>query len=253
MATTLEDHTPLRARRVRRPWFYTGVSVLITIIVLAGFGPSLYESLVLGVPRHWAIHVHAAVFLGWLGLLIGQTVLAARGHIVLHRRVGNVGIAYGIAVVILGFVAGFVVPATYVEAGTWPLDRAASFLATIFGDMMLFGGFFGAAIAYRRRPEVHKRLMLLAAVALTLPGVARLWFIDAMFAGGLSARALGIGVFVWLVPLLVAMAYDLATRRRIHPVYWIGIAVSVASVGRFPLAQTDLWRDFGRALLAPLL
>ena len=114
-------------------------------------------------PRHWAIHVHAAVFLGWLALLIGQTVLAASGQIALHRRVGNLGIAYGIAVVILGLVAGFVVPATYVKAGTWPLDRAASFLATIFGDMVLFGGFFGAAIAYRGRPELHKRLMLLAA------------------------------------------------------------------------------------------
>jgi len=253
MSTTLEDHALLRSRPVRRPWFYTGVSVLITIIVLAGFGPALYESLVLGVPRHWAIHVHAAVFLGWLALLIGQTVLAARGQIALHRRVGNLGIAYGIAVVILGLVAGFVVPATYVKAGTWPLDRAASFLATIFGDMVLFGGFFGAAIAYRGRPELHKRLMLLAAIALILPGVARLWFIEAMFAGGVSARVLGVLVFVWLVPLLVAMAYDLATARRIHPVYWIGAAISVASIGRFPLAQTDLWRGFGRAVLAPLL
>jgi hypothetical protein len=197
--------------------------------------------------------VHAAVFLGWLALLIGQTVLAARGQIALHRRVGNVGIAYGIAVVILGFVAGFAVPATYVQAGIWPLDRAASFLATIFGDMFLFGGFFAAAIAYRRRPEIHKRLMLLAAIALILPGVARLWFIEAMFAGGVSARVLGVLVLVWLAPLLVAMAYDLVTTRRIHPVYWIGAAVSVASIGRFPLAQTDVWRRFGRAVIAPLL
>jgi hypothetical protein len=253
MATALDVHTFARPRRAQRRWFYTGVSVLITVIVLAGFGPSLYESLVLGVPRHWAIHLHAAVFLGWLVLLIGQTVLAARGQLALHRRIGNVAIAYGVAMVILGLVAGLVVPAVYVEAGIWPLARAASFLATIFADMALFGGFFGAAIAYRRRPEIHKRLMLLAATALILPGVARLWFIEAMFAGGVGAGDLSVLVIVWLAPLFVGMAYDLATARRIHAVYWIGVAISVVSLARFPLAQTGAWRAFGRAILAPLL
>jgi hypothetical protein len=253
MATALDDHALPRSRPVRRRWFYTGVSVLITVIVLAGFGPALYESMVMGVPRHWAIHLHAAVFLGWLALLIGQAMLAARGQIALHRRVGNVGIAYGVAVLIFGFVAGLTVPAAYVEAGTWPLDRAASFLATIFADMALFGGFFGAAIAYRSRPEIHKRLMLLAAIALILPGVARLWFIEARFAGGPNPAALGILVLVWLTPLLVAMAYDLMTVRRIHPVYWIGAAVSLVSIARFPLAQTDAWRAVGRAMLARFL
>lgn len=253
MATVLVDNALSQSRGTRRRWFYVAVSLLITVTALAGFGPSFYESLVLGVSRHWTIHAHAAVFLGWLALLIGQAVLAARGQIALHRRIGNFGIAYGIAVLILGFVVGFAVPATYVEAGTWTLDRAASFLATILADMVLFGGFFGAAIAYRGRPEVHKRLMLLAAVALILPGVARLWFIEARFAGGPNAAALGTLLFVWLVPLFAAMAYDFATARRIHPVYWTGVAISVLSIARFPLSQTESWRVFGRAFLAPML
>jgi hypothetical protein len=95
--------------------------------------------------------------------------------------------------------------------------------------------------------------MLLAAIALALPGVARLWFIEAMLAGGMNPAALGVIVLVWLTPLLVAMVYDVVTARRIHPVYWIGAAVSVVSIGRFPLAQTDAWRAVGRAMLAPIL
>lgn len=221
--------------------------------MLTGFAPSLYESLVLGVSRHWVIHLHAAVFLGWLALLIGQAVLAARGHIALHRRIGNVGIAYGVAVLVLGLVAGLLVPVNYVEAGIWPLDRGASFLATIFADMALFGGFFGAAIAYRRRPEIHKRLMLLAAVALALPGVARIWFIASMLAGEPDATALVTLSAVWLLPVLAAMAYDLATSRRVHPAYLIGAVILLVSIARVPLAQTDVWRAFGRAVLTPLL
>jgi hypothetical protein len=253
MATALDDRAIPRTRRVRPRWFYTGVSVLMSVLVLAGFGPSLYESLVLGTPRHWAVHLHAAVYVGWLALLIGQTVLAARGHIALHQRVGNIGIAYGVAMVILGFVAGLLVPASYVETGAWPLDRGASFLATIFADMALFGGFFGAAVAYRRRPEIHKRLMVLATVGLILPGVGRLWFIDGMFAGGPSPQALGVLSLIWLLPLMVAMVYDLMTVRRVHAAYWIGAAILIASFGRFSLGQTEAWRTFGRAMLAPLL
>ena len=52
-------------------------------------------------------------------------------------------------------------------------------------------------------------------------------------------------------PLLVAMVQEFRTTRRVHPVYWIGIAVFVArGYGVAPLAQTDSWRDFAHAVFA---
>ncbi len=100
-------------------------------------------------------------------------MLAARGQIALHRRVGSFGIAYGVLVLVLGVIVSIAVPAIHVRAGEWPMSRAEQFVAVPLGDMLLFSAFFGAAIAYRRRPEIHKRLIVLAAVAVMFAAVGR--------------------------------------------------------------------------------
>jgi hypothetical protein len=45
--------------------------------------------------------------------------------------------------------------------------------------MAMFAVLFGAAIAFRSRPETHKRLIVLAAVAIMLPAASR--FVHAFF------------------------------------------------------------------------
>ena len=75
---------------------------------------------------------------------------------------------------LIGLLMSFVAPVMHVTAGEWTLDQAAAFLPIPLGDMVLFGGFFWAAIAYRQKPEIHKRFMLLATVALLFAAVFRL-------------------------------------------------------------------------------
>jgi hypothetical protein len=241
MSSIIIEGTPPRARPTRSG-FYVGVSLLIAATVFAGFGPTFFELLVRGAHRSWLVHVHGIVYVGWLALLVGQTVLAARGQIALHRRVGNFGIAYGGLVWVVGVFVSFALPVMHVRAGEWTMDEAASFLTIPLGDMVLFGGFFGAAILYRRKPEIHKRLILLAAVAVMFAGVARLWFDSAP-----------LKLLVWFLPVLVAMGYDVSTRRRIHAVYWIGIAVMAIALARVPFGESELWLGFGRRMLAGLI
>ena len=242
MATVLIEGAPPRARQARTK-FYVGISLLITAIVIAGFAPQLYASLVLGVERPWILHVHGAVYMGWLALLISQTVLAARGRIAMHRRVGSFGIAYGVLVLILGLVVTFVATVLHIQAGEWTMERGGSFLPIPLGDMVLFGGFFGAAVAYRRRPEIHKRLVLLASVALMFAGTGRLWFTDAV----------PVTLAMWYLPVVLAMGYDLLTMRRIHPVYLIGVAIMTVALLRIPFGQSDLWLGIARPMLASML
>jgi hypothetical protein len=242
MATVLIEGAPPRARPARRK-FYVGISLLITAIVIAGFAPQLYASLVVGVERPWILHLHGAVYMGWLALLISQAVLASRGRIALHRRVGSFGIAYAVLVLILGLVVTFAAPVLHVRAGEWSMERAGSFLPIPLGDMVLFGGFFGAAVAYRSRPEIHKRLVLLASVALMFAGVGRLWFSDSW----------QLTLTMWYLPVVLAMGYDLLTMRRIHPVYLIGVAVMTVALLRIPFGNSELWLDIARPMLASLL
>ena len=211
--------------------------------MLAGFAPSFYLMAVDGRPRPWIMHLHAAIYLGWLVLLVAQAVLAARGKIALHRRVGALGIYYAAVVWVIGVVVSFVAPAAHVRAAEWTLEQAVTFLPIPLGDMILFGGFFGAAVAYRGRPEVHKRLVLLACVAVMFAGAARLEYV---------LNLPGI-VAVWYLPIVAGMAYDLYSRARVHPVYWIGAAVMAVALLRIPFGEAEVWHGIGRPLLTPFI
>ena len=189
------------------------------------------------------MHAHGAIYLGWLALLVCQAVLAARGKIALHRRVGKFGIAYGALVWVVGLIVTFAAPALHVRAGEWDIDRAATFITIPLGDMVLFGGFFAAAVAYRARPEIHKRLILLACVAVMFAGAFRLSYVASM----------PVQLLAWYSPVIAAMIYDRYKMGRVHRVYWIGAAIMAVGLARLPFGETEVWRRIGRALLTPLV
>lgn len=229
-----------------RSWtrrFYVGITLILMAMVIRGFWPSYFGPLFTGgVTRPWVIHLHGAVFSGWMVLLLTQVSLIATGRMQVHRRLGNFGIAYGAFVLALGLVVSFAAPALHVRAGEWTVDRAAGFLLLPLIDMVLFAGFFGAAIAYRRRPEIHKRLILAATVALAFAAVARMAFESPV-----------VFLVVWLSPLFAAMAFDVFTRRRVHPVHFISAAVMAGAFVRIFFMESEGWLRVGRALLAPFV
>jgi hypothetical protein len=112
------------------------------------------------------------------------------------------------------------------------------------GSLFAFAGFFVAGVLYRKRPAIHKRLMVLATVVLVGATVARL---GPYFGSGLTAFALF--VLLRLSPAFVTMGYDRWTRGRVHPVYWIGIDVMVLTRSRFFWAGTDAWLSVGHWLI----
>jgi hypothetical protein len=241
MATVLVEGSLPRSR-TKRKGFYVGVSLLIVAIVLAGFAPS-FINMAVGPPRPWFMHVHGAIYLGWLALLVCQAVLAARGKIALHRRVGNFGIAYGALVWVVGMIVTFAAPSLHVRAGEWDLDQAATFISLPLGDMVLFAGFFVPAIAYRAKPEIHKRLILLACVAVMFAGAFRLSY----------ALSMPLQLLAWYSPIIAAMIYDRYKLGRVHRVYWIGAAIMAVALLRVPFGETEAWRSVGRALLTPFI
>ena len=223
--------------------FYIGITLVLIAMVIRGFWPSYFGLLLSGaVTRPWIIHLHGALFTGWMVLLLGQVSLVASGRVRLHRRIGNVGIAYGALVLGIGLVVSFAAPVLHVRAGEWTVDRAAGFMLLPLVDMVLFGGFFGAAIAYRGRPEIHKRLILAATVALAFAAVARMSFASPL-----------VFLVVWLSPIFAAMAFDMWSRRRVHVVHYITAAVMGVAFVRIFFMESEGWLRIGRALLAPFV
>jgi hypothetical protein len=232
-----------RARARPLPGFHVGLAALMTAIVVLGFWPFYAGLFTGGASAHPVIYAHAAVFSGWLVLLLAQTWLVYRRRVGAHQRLGRFGMAYGGALILFGTFIAFAAPALNVSAGRMTLDQAAGFLILPIGDMLLFAGFFTAGMLARRNREAHRRLMVLAAVALIFPGAARF----AGDAGVLPVLAL------WLAPLAAAMAHDVYTTHRVHRVYWIGAVICVAAVSRVALMDAEPWLVIGRRMLTPFV
>jgi hypothetical protein len=176
-------------------------------------------------------------------LLMTQVVLAARGHTRAHRRLGAWGIAYGVVVFVMGVIAGVAAPVMHLSAGEWTRDRAAGFLLITLGDMALFGSLLAAAVVYRRKPEIHKRLMLGATVALLFAAVGRMSFISSVL----------VSAVVWLSPMFVAMAHDWKHRGRPHPASVIATTWLFVGSARGLFVESEAWLRIGRAILGSLM
>lgn len=236
----LRDQT-IAARR-RSHQFYLGITLFLIATVVTGFWPSYFGTLLSGgVARPLVMHLHGAVFTGWMALLLLQVGLASTGRVRAHRRVGTVGIAYGVLVWVMGCIVTVAAPVMHVQAGEWTMQAAATFLILPIGDMILFGGFFGAAIAFRHRPDIHKRLILAATVALAFAAVARM------------NLPLPVFFLAWLLPMAAAITFDVLTSGRVHKVDAITTAVMGIAFTRVLVMESAAWVAIGESLLQPFL
>jgi len=232
MATTAATLPRLKAPRR----LYVSVALLAILIVAIGFWPSYFRPLVAGVvDRPAIIHFHAIVYVGWLALFLTQAALAATGRVALHMKVGRFAIGYGVLVIVAGLIATFGMFALRVRAGA-----VAEAQSRLFGpvlDMLVFAPFFAAAVYYRRKPELHKRLMIVATTVLLIAAVGRM-----PFPADLRAPLVQV---VWSLPILLAMAHDFWRHRRVHPIYVGGLIVLVLEgpFVRNAVRNGEAWRD----------
>lgn len=214
----------------RHAWdrsFFPLLIAVIWVVILLGFVPAIIHHIVNRQPAYpLIIHIHAVAFVGWLVLLSLQVGLIRARQYEVHRRVGAVGGALALAMVVLGPWAA--ITSEQVHFGT-PLSDPP-FLSVEFIEMIVFPLQVGAAIWLRRDAAAHKRLMLLATLFLTTAGFGR-WLADplqAVFGDGFLPFL--VEFFGGTILLVLALgAYDIITRRRLHPAYVAGASLGVAS------------------------
>jgi ABC-type enterochelin transport system permease subunit len=104
-----------------------------------------------------------------------------------------------------------------------------------FIGIAVFAGLVVAAILLRRKPQAHKRLMLLASIALVGPALARIsrWSVF----GGEDGPFVPI-VFLGLLAVLIA--YDIVSARRPHRATLIGCGgIVLALIAAQLIAQSE--------------
>jgi len=214
---------------------YLPATILVIVTALIGFWPTYFGPALRGrvhVPP--LIHLHAVVYVTWLALFATQVALAATNRVKLHMRLGRWIMAYGVIVVIAGLMA--VAQGFGTRLATEDAFRAQRWLFGVLKDLVFFVPFLVAGWIYRRKPEIHKRLMIVATTILVLPAVSRMSFLG-------TPVPIWRFMLVWPLPVYLLMIHDFCRKRLIHPVYLIGVATMLTMRLILPIGSSHVWQS----------
>lgn len=166
------------------------------------------------------VHLHALVFVGWLGFFVFQTWLVADGRVSRHRRLGWLGAGWAAVMVVLGIVTTL----HLVRAGRVPFFFVPGYFLIMNAlSVLVFAGLLWWAVAWRRRTEWHRRLVMCAMTAIMGPAFGRLVPAPLL----IPWAAWGIFAAMMLFPL-AGILFDLRRYGRVHPAWWTGVAILLA-------------------------
>lgn len=249
--------TPQHSTRRKVDDFYVWLAASIALFAFVSFAPTYWLQLpartFVGTPL---LHIHSAIFTAWTLFLVSQSYLAAKGRIRDHRAWGMAGIGLATAVVLLGTAVAIASLKFRLSLGSGDTARASFIVAST--NMVLFSGFFIAAIVKAKHSETHRRLIFLATICLLPAAISRVTFFLAKGSGpGVRPtlgppppviNQLGPHLLVIVIFILAGIIYDWKTRGRPHPAWLIGAAIIIAAfLLRAPSSATQGWQSFADA------
>lgn len=243
----------LTPARLDRP-FFTGMALALAAFTFAGFAPTYYLVTVLhgttvsgfadGAGLTPLVHLHALVNSAWLLMLVVQTGLISARRPDLHRRIGPFAAGLIPAVLIVGLWTA--ITAGQLHHGP-PGRNFRAFLMFPFSAVIGFAALAGLAVWWRRRAGTHKRLIILATIAATLPAGVRL---ANMLPASVIPHGPPGGMILSNLFLAALVVFDLASLRRLHPAtIWGGGALLASEPLRIALSETAAWQGFAALLI----
>lgn len=227
--------------------FYRVGALLAVCVAATGFFLTYIQPMTQGrfAGPSWS-HIHGSLLAGWLVLLVAQTWLVGK-NLRLHRRIGWAALALAPAIVASTFAIAMEAAQRDVVAG-----GGVSAVSAVLGSLTtttIFALLVLTAIAMRKRPQWHKRIMFIATVAILWPA----WFRWRHFLPGISRPDVSLGLIVAYAPILIAMARDRLRFGAIHPAYWLLGLGLIAEQSLEALAfDTPVWRAIAQVVFAVL-
>ncbi len=219
--------------------FFSGMAVVILVSVFVGFAQSYFLAGVFKAPLpNPLIHIHGVVFSCWILLLIVQTSLVAAGRVDVHRRLGLLGFGLSCLMVVLGLLAATDSLGRHFAPGEAGM-RARAFYTVTLTTMLAFSTLIYFAFRNRFNPAAHKRLILIATIAI-LDAAFQRWHIPVAWWGERAAA------LICTIPLLLLiMGYDYWSRGKVHrATIWASVFVVALQQVRDPIGNSAPWQAF---------
>jgi len=221
-----------------RGYFYFFMSLLIAATAVYGFSHTIDHNLIHRSPLPpFVLYIHAIVFPAWIVFFIVQSTLIRSHKVRLHRRLGWFGVGLAVAIIIVGTLTAISM-ARFEEKDPF---NSAAFLIVQVMDLSSFAVPFALAIYWRKRPEFHRRLVLIASCALLDAAFGRFPALPLVFSPA------GVDALICL-----GVIRDLIVDRRVHKVYLYALPMlivwQIVAVETFVHASS-WWTNIAHSIL----
>ena len=170
-------------------------------------------------------------------------MLVRRRNTRLHRKLGLIALPLAPAMAASGLGVGLYAVTRDLAAGVG--EEAYSQLVGVASAMAIFVLYVAIALAMRKRPDWHKRMILLATVAILWPA----WFRFRHLMPWVPRPDITLAIVVSDSLILIAMLRDKLKFGRVHPAYVIfGLLLIADHVGETLLYDSPAWRAAAQAL-----
>ncbi len=233
--------TPTRSKKPLR-YFYTFTAIIMLIVMLAGFHPYYLRGEGMGGRKIspqlvTLVLVHGTAMTSWLILFFVQSLLIPVRKLRIHMKLGWAGAA--VALVVSG--SGFMVAVQSVRPipaiPFWGMEYR-QFLMVMLAEVSLFTIFVLAGVLSRKKPKIHRSMMLLASLSILAGATVRMPVLFPIFGQGGWIGIFGpiftLGALFLLVRWLMGQAFD----RWLAAGYAVMVVLYVAAC---LFAVSDSW------------
>jgi hypothetical protein len=221
---------------------YRNTAIFI-FLILIGIQWGFYQSYTSQFPTFKnatpLIHIHGALLMTWMLLLIAQPLLIQSGRATLHRTIGKLSWVLGPLIIISLFLIGRGGYARGLEVNE-PVENMRSFIVLDMRGFLSFAIFWALAMITRKTPDSHMRYMIATGILAIGPGIGR--GLSASF--GLSVwDALAITDVLDLLIVGILLGVDVYRKKNYKPFLTVFIVLLVGSV-LWQLRETVFWQTF---------
>ena len=220
----------------RDNYFFVASLFALAVVVTGFFTTFIVPSFQRTFDAPLVVYLHGGFLFLWSLVFITQTLLI-RKRFKLHRLLGFSSLMLVLCVVLSTMATGVYAMKRDLAAGQGEL--ATSSLVGTFTTPLIYAILVAAGTLYRRKPEIHKRLMLLAMIAILWPAFFRFRH----YFPSVPSPEL---IFGFLIPnsmILLAITWEKITIKTISPVYFIaGLGLFLENFAEYYFFDSSPWR-----------
>lgn len=169
-------------------WFYSIASLTLLVLTFIGFRLfylhlQAYPGRPLTPPIRTLLIIHGVSMTAWMLLSVIQPLLVAANRKLVHMALGKFAATLAVGIVVSGYLVA--VNAARVNPPDLTLFglNQREFLTVPLCGLVTFGGFVFFGVWQRKRPEIHRPMMLMASLGVVAAALGRIPVLNDWYAG----------------------------------------------------------------------